>query len=382
MHEEIIKKSWHKVKETVKQISYLTAPIHVWWDITQQCNFNCKHCYSNAKKNVQDELSTEEVFGIIEQLKEVQVCFVYILGGEPLIRPDFSLILERFSEKDIPLMLNTNGWFMNEEWARRIANSSVKHLRFSLDGSTSSTHDDLRGVKGSFERVINGIRICRNMNIPKISCSYTLTSKSVNEIKQTCELLVQLGVDAIQFGPLSSTGRASNHPELTLSPSDSNSITNTIGECIQQYGQKIQIYSVDGTYDRPYTRLAKRGLIKPDFMGCQAGRTCCCIDWKGEVLPCILWRNPTAGSLRKTSFKEIWDNSSLFKNLRRQRGDEYTECKSCTYSDVCARECPLSPSQNTHTTNDRIAHIAALQKNVEIRPCTVASELCKNSEFS
>ena len=378
LHGEVIEASWYQVKLSGKQISYLMAPIHIWWDITQQCNFNCKHCYSDAKKNVQNELTTQEVFGIIEQLKEAQVGFVYILGGEPLIRPDFSQILERFHEKDIPLMLNTNGWFMDEQWANKIANSSVKHLRFSLDGSTPKTHDDLRGVKGSFERVIKGISICRKMNIPQISCSYTVTAKNIDEIRQTCELLVQMGVDAMQFGPLSSTGRATDHPELTLSSKDSNQLTDTIGELIQQYGHKIQIYSVDGTYDKPYTRMAKKGLIKPDFMGCQTGRTCCCIDWKGEVLPCILWRTPTAGSLRKSSFKEIWNDSPLFNFLRRYRGDEYQECKNCTYSDVCARECPLSTSQNTYTADARIARIAALQ-NIEIRPCVANCEICRSS---
>lgn len=359
-----------------RQISFLSAPIYVWWDITQQCNFSCKHCYSNAQKTVKDELTTTEVFGIIEQLKEAQIGFVYILGGEPLIRPDFSVILDKFRDTGIPLMLNTNGWFMNEQMGRKIAESSVKHLRFSLDGSTAQTHDDLRGVNGSYERVINGIKICRSLNIPKISCSYTVTSKSIKEIESTCELLVELGVDAVQFGPLAETGRAFAHPELTLSALDTQELTRNIGQSITKFGKKIQIYSVDGTYDRPYTRLAKKGLIKPDFMGCQAGRTCCCIDWKGNVLPCIMWRNPVAGSLRKTSFKEIWGKSPLFNNLRRHRGNEYAECQNCKYSDVCARECPLSPSQNTHSTNDRIARLEVLEKNTQIRQCAANSEFC------
>ena len=271
-------------------------------------------------------------------------------------------------------MLNTNGWFMNKEWAERIANSSVRHLRFSFDGATAKTHDELRGVEGSFERAVNGIRLCKSLNVPKISCSYTVTAKSIDDIPATCELLTSLGVDEIQFGPLSLTGRATDHPELTLSPADSNKLTNIIGECTRQYGGKIHIYSVDGTYDKPNTRLAKQGWIKPDFMGCQAGRTCCAINWKGEVLPCILWRTPTAGSLKESSFTEIWQTSPLFKHLRRNRGDEYAECKTCNYSDVCARECPLSPSQNTHTTNDRITQLATMQK--QLRPCITNSEPC------
>lgn len=360
---------------TTSQISYLSAPIHVWWDITQQCNFNCKHCYSNAKKTVEGELTTQEVFKIIEQLKEVQVGFVYVLGGEPLIRPDFSLILKKFAQENIPLMLNTNGWFMNSEWAQRIKNSSVKHLRFSLDGSKAQTHDDLRGIEGSFHRIINGIKTCREARIPKITCSYTVTAKNFTEIQDTCELVVSLGVDAIQFGPLSPTGRATDNPELTLTDSASRQLTNSVGECIKRYGDKIQIYSVDGTYDRPYTTLAKRGLIKPDFMGCQAARTCCCIDWQGEVLPCILWRSPTAGSLKTSSFKEIWSNSSLFTFLRRNRGIEFAECQMCDYSDVCARECPLSPSQKSHSADERISRLIDVKK-LQIRPCAVPSEKC------
>jgi radical SAM protein with 4Fe4S-binding SPASM domain len=375
MYEKVVKNRAEMTQAGPREISYLSAPLHIWWDITQQCNLSCKHCYSSAQKNVVGELTTEEVFAIINQLKEAQVGYVYILGGEPLIRPDFGLILEKFSQKDIPLMLNTNGWFMNEKWAQIIAHSSVKHLRFSVDGAVAATHDELRGVKGSFDRVINGIKICRMMNIPQISCSYTVTKKSIQEIHGTCKLLLELGVDAIQFGPLSPTGRANDHPELTLTPSDSNEVTQIIGQCIRQFGDRIQIYSVDGTYDRPYTRLAKRGLLKPDFMGCQAGRTCCCIDWKGDILPCILWRSPTAGSLRKTSFKGIWNNSPLFKNLRRFRGDEYVECKTCSYSNVCARECPLSPSQKTYTPKDRALRITALQ-STDLRPCIESGESC------
>lgn len=359
-----------------KQISHLLSPIHVWWDITQQCNFNCKHCYSNAKKTVYGELSTHEIFRIIEQLKKAQVGFVYILGGEPLIRTDFPLILEKFSKVDIPLMLNTNGWFMNEQMAQRIAESSVKHLRFSLDGSKASTHDELRGVKGSFKRVLNGIRLCRKLNVPRISCSFTVTSKNFMEIEDTCELLAELGVDAVQFGPLSATGRATDNPELSLIDSETALVTDSIGSCIKRFGTQMQIYSVDGTYDKPNTRLAKMGLIKPDFMGCQAGRTCCCINWKGEVLPCILWRSPIAGSLRESTFKEIWQSSTLFLTLRRYRGDQFAECKGCDYSDVCARECPLSPSQQTYTAKDRINRLRAMPKK-QLQPCTITIDSCR-----
>lgn len=365
----------------MNQISFLSAPLHIWWDITHRCNFNCKHCYSNSEVNTDGELTTREVFRIIDELKEMQVGYVYVLGGEPFIRTDFPAILEKFAENGISLMVNTNGWFINEEWVERLAKSTVKKLRFSLDGACPETHDNFRGMQGSYNRVINGIRLCRDSGIPDISCTYTLTKENYNEIMQTCELLVKLKVDSVQFGPISQTGRASEHPELILDPIDTRKIANILDECINKYGDRLFIYSVDGTYDRHFTRLAKKGLIKPDFMGCQAGRTCCCIDWKGDVIPCLLWRDPIAGSLRKQTFRDIWDNSPLFNDLRMPRGNRYPECTTCYYSDVCARECPLSPSQKDCNAQQRTEGIKKLQKRIEdLRPCMITSqsaELCK-----
>ena len=337
----------------MKQISYLSAPIHIWWDITHQCNLNCKHCYSKATPNSNNELTTNEVLAIIDQLDSVRVGYVYILGGEPLVRPDFDIILEYFTKLKIPLMLNTNGWFIDNFWVSKLLVSSLRHLRFSIDGSNADIHDAFRRRKGSFERVVNGIILCRNAGISPISCSFTITKENINEIKPTVELLISLGVNEVQFGPISETGRASENKELLLDQCDGTKITKILSECINTYGKNIHIYSVDGAFDRPCTICVKKGVVKPDFMGCTAGRTCCCIDCDGKVIPCLLWRDQVAGSLRETTFQNIWDYSPLFQYLRRHRGDEYPECNDCSFGDVCARECPLSPSQTEHHSTKR-----------------------------
>lgn len=343
----------------MRQISYLSAPIHIWWDITHQCNFNCKHCYSKASPNSYDELTTKEVLAIIDQLKSIKIGYVYVLGGEPLIRPDFDIILEYFTKLEIPLMLNTNGWFIDKSWVSKLLNSSLRHLRFSIDGSKADIHDVFR-QKGSFDRVVNGITLCREAGISPISCSFTMTKDNINEIRPTVELLILLGVDEVQFGPISGTGRAAENKGLLLDKYDTSKITNILKECIDTYSEKIHIYSVDGTYDRPCTTCVKKGIVKPNFMGCTAGRTCCCIDSDGKVIPCLLWRDPVAGSLRETSFRDIWNYSALFQHLRRHRGDEYPECDDCCFGDVCARECPLSSSQTEYESTKRLSYIQSL----------------------
>lgn len=363
----------------MQPISCLSAPIHVWWDITRQCNFACKHCYARARPRADNELTTDEALDAINQLKAMQVGYVYVLGGEPLMRPDFATILDYFRQCDIPLMLNTNGWFVDEPWAQRLAQSSVRDVRFSLDGARPETHDGFRGKAGSFDRVVRGIRLCREAGVPRISCSFTMTKENVEGVAGTVELLVQLGADDVQFAPISDTGRASDHRELALDPEDTGEVAGVLARSIEKYGDRLNIYSVDGTYDRPCTRCVKKGLVKPMFMGCQAGRTCFCIDWEGKVIPCLLWRDPLAGSVREQSLSDIWADSPLFRHLRRHRGEDYPECADCFYSDVCARECPLSPSQDetpAERRRDRVRALAATAR-LDAAPCVVVSAGCE-----
>ncbi len=363
----------------MREISYLSAPIHVWWDITRQCNFACKHCYARATERPDDELTTEEAVRVIDQLKAMRVGYVYVLGGEPLLRRDFAAILGHFQDRDIPLMLNTNGWFVDQDWAQRLAKSSVRDLRFSLDGARRETHDGFRGKPGSFDRVVRGIRLCREAGVRRISCSYTMTKENVGDVAATVELLVELGVDDVQFGQLSASGRASEHTDLTLDAEDTREVAGVLARSIERYRDRLHVYSVDGTYDKPCTRCVKQGLVKPMFMGCQAGRTCFCIDWGGRIIPCLLWRDPVAGSVREESLQEIWAHSALFRHLRRDRGDEHPECRECFYSDVCARECPLSPSQNAADARRRIGRIQALASSAKLDgvPCVVGGAGCQ-----
>ncbi|MDE2586585.1 MAG: radical SAM protein, partial [Betaproteobacteria bacterium] len=61
----------------------------VIWNLIRRCNLTCKHCYSiSADKDFPGELSTEEVFTVMDDLKAFRVPVLILSGGEPLLRPD------------------------------------------------------------------------------------------------------------------------------------------------------------------------------------------------------------------------------------------------------------------------------------------------------
>ena len=75
------------------------------WEITLACNLNCIHCGSAAGKKRSDELSTDEALDLCQALKEIDCMGVALMGGEPLLRPDWVDISERVHELGMELSI-------------------------------------------------------------------------------------------------------------------------------------------------------------------------------------------------------------------------------------------------------------------------------------
>jgi radical SAM protein with 4Fe4S-binding SPASM domain len=72
------------------------------------------------------------------------------------------------------------------------------------------------------------------------------------------------------------------------------------------------------------------------MINCRSGRTGFCINPVGEVYPCVGFP-VSVGSLRKKSFKEIWDSSNFLKKIRKQDLEALPECSQCTLLSLCMR---------------------------------------------
>lgn len=346
------------------QVSYLSFPIYVWWDITNKCNFNCLHCYSRSGPNndSSDELTIDEIKKIILDLSKNGIFFIYFLGGEPFIRHDFMEIITFARKCNIGIMVNTNGWFITENIAERLKAIEIGNVRVSLDGATQNTHDYFRKKTGAFSRAVSALKNLKAARINKISAVATITKYNISEINELIDLAFSMGVNDIQCVPLSNCGRGfDNYIDFGLEIEDTISLRKALDQKKKQYNGRMVVYAVDGVLDNPCTICVKEGKVRPDFMGCRAGRTACNIDYNGNIIPCLIVREPIAGNVRDQSFKEIWDNSAIFRAWR-QKHMEYEECKNCEWNDICVRECPASPSQKDVIGQTRIDAIRKIKK--------------------
>src|SRR5262245_2485694 len=128
----------------------------VIWNLIRRCNLTCKHCYSiSADTDFPGELSTVQVFRVMDDLKEFGVPVLILSGGEPLVRPDIFEISVRAKAMGFYVGLSTNGTLVDAGMADRIGEAGYDYVGISLDG-IGATHDSFRRKEGAYEAALSG----------------------------------------------------------------------------------------------------------------------------------------------------------------------------------------------------------------------------------
>ena len=129
----------------------LAAPICLTWELTYACNLACTHCLSSSGRRDPRELSTAEAKALIDEIAAMQIFYVNIGGGEPMIRRDFFDLVEYAVVQRVGVKFSTNGTRITEEAATRLASLDYLDVQVSIDGADAPTSDRIRGV-GSYAR--------------------------------------------------------------------------------------------------------------------------------------------------------------------------------------------------------------------------------------
>ena len=116
--------------------SGLDAPICLTWELTYACNLQCVHCLSSSGRRDPRELTTAEALRVIDELRDLQVFYINIGGGEPMVRADFFDLLDHAVDRGVGVKFSTNGTRMSRARAERLAGSDYVDVQISLDGAT------------------------------------------------------------------------------------------------------------------------------------------------------------------------------------------------------------------------------------------------------
>jgi MoaA/NifB/PqqE/SkfB family radical SAM enzyme len=164
-------------------------PLACQWEITCRCNLHCVMCYTdcfNRPEKIRQELSTDEILRIMDELAEAGCLELCLTGGEPLTRPDFFQLYEHATRRGFLVTLFTNGTLITEPVADRLAALPPHRIEISLHGLTEDTFEKITLGRGSFQRCSQAIAwlIKRRIPLTLKTTAMTLNHQEILAIKQ------------------------------------------------------------------------------------------------------------------------------------------------------------------------------------------------------
>src|SRR5688572_12693365 len=136
-----------------REIDRQIRPVYAVWELTLKCNLACRHCGSRAGRARPDELSLSEALDLVEQLAELGVREVTLIGGEAYLYSGWTEVARAITAHNMICTITSGGRGLDARVARAAADSGVKSVSISLDGQ-ATTHDALRGVDGAHREAV------------------------------------------------------------------------------------------------------------------------------------------------------------------------------------------------------------------------------------
>ena len=343
-------------------------PYVVSWNLTYRCNLACEHCYLDAggtplvgTENFADrsELGTDECFRVIDEIANfAPECVTILTGGEPLLRRDILEIVRRAAERELWVVVGTNGVRITENVAKRLAEAGARGLSLSLDALDPDRHDRFRKVRGAWQNTVDGAEILNRTGLPFI-VQTTAGSHNLGELEAIADFAHdRLAAKVWNLYFLVPTGRGQFVSDIT--PAQYDEVLASLYRIQRKYDGRMLVnakcaphYIKTVLENAPQPGAAQAGAGsgptatnaesgKAGFWpgssairtysggagGCPAGTHYMGIRPNGDVTPCP-YLPVFAGTLRSSSLADLWTSSELFAGIRRRTslGGRCGECE-------------------------------------------------------
>lgn len=302
-------------------------PALVSWNLTKRCNLRCPHCYMEAGRAAERELTTEECRGLIDEMRALGTEMLILTGGEPLLRRDIYDIARHASEQGLWVVMGTNGVLLTDRVARKMVACGVKGVGISIDSTDPEKHNRFRGGPNAWAHSVRALEICRAHGL-QVLVQATVMGMNAAEIPELLAFAREKGAWSFNLYFLVRTGRGQEMNDL--SPEQSEALLADLVEA-QDRNRPMLVRSKCAPHFKRIAYEQGRGGLASG--GCMAGTQYCRITPEGDVTPCP-YMTVTAGNVLERSFTEIWRQAPVFQELR-DLGQLKGRCGRCEYNELC-----------------------------------------------
>jgi MoaA/NifB/PqqE/SkfB family radical SAM enzyme len=282
------------------------TPLVVVLNVTFRCNLRCGYCYGQYFNRKNEDFTTEELLNLIDDLGRLGSRSITLGGGEPLLRDDIGLIIDRIKANGLECGFNTNGILVRK---RIKALKQADMICVSIDGPREM-NDANRGA-GSFDKIMAGINAALDAGI-KVHTTTVLTRHNCDSVDWIVDLAKEKGLQA-EFNLLfhQSDGKSDSDRFMAQNEALRKAVKRVAD--LKAEGAPIlfseRVYRYVANWPDYQQRVVMGKEPSFDFIRCYAGRFMVFIDADGRTYPCVQLIDIFNGlDFRGVGLKKAWEN--------------------------------------------------------------------------
>jgi AdoMet-dependent heme synthase len=294
--------------------------------VENRCHLHCDHCYESedAYPPEPSALSVADYDKLFAQLKSMGIFVVTFSGGEVFLRKDFLDIVELARKHRFFIRVYTSGTLLTEEKVARMRALGVNEVHVSMYSHDAATHDAFTHHIGSWEKSVNGLQMLHDVGIKTVLKSNVLTF-NVDHLDELLALAKKVGAD-LQLDPTVKPKQNGNTDAMRYAVSPEQIALKVLAR--PAFHRYVSLEEADGLCDGTNHRSGR------DMGMCAAGSKILTVHADGNISPCTLFPL-AAGNVLTDDIRAVWSDSPLFRNVRAQRFDDMTDCKTCDVARTC-----------------------------------------------
>ena len=352
--------------ELLRRAKVDRVPLDGSIELTHRCNLRCVHCFlgdqGEIRKHRHDEMSTDAVKSVLDELAAAETLNLTISGGDPMMRKDFVELYSYAVRAGLLVSVFCDAVLITERIAEVFRALPPRMVEISLYGATEATYEGITQIKGSFRRCLAGIDRLHQRGL-RFKLKTVLMTKNRHELDAMRAMAERLGVkfyfDTAVFPCLPGRDNAARaNPIGKPKPGSVDVAPPGIGQPLTfrlspKAAAESQIEDPQSAKEMAALYLRTREYHDDHLYVCGAGLNTFHIDPYGQLQPCTISRNIDHNVLEK-GFLAGWNGPVA--DIRKLKSRSDLPCTSCDKRGICSG-CPAMFAAETGAPDVRSSYL-------------------------
>ena len=307
----------------------------LFWEATLRCNAGCPFCGSsceNGSPSKPNEVNGDVIVKTFESIAhayDARSIMVNVTGGEPLLRDDLFVVMDKVHRLGYPWGMVTNGSLITNETIQSMKRTGMRTISVSVD-DLFEAHESLRKLPGAFSRIVDAVRALAQENfLDSIQVTTVVSRQNIDSLEAMLGFFGQFPVDSWRLALVDPIGRGADQTDLLLRKEDLKEFFAFLDR--HKFNSKPVLTTSCSHYLGRWD-----SLYRSHSFCCEAGKGIASILADGSIFVCPnvpRRKELVQGNVKTDDFVWVWKNG--FRFFRDEDGRRTGPCARCPDWELC-----------------------------------------------